>query len=293
MATTSPDGIYYPISTTQIAPLETQFATLATSVQTALTARKFITVANATALDALSEATYSGYVVNVSSTGTAWYSNGTKWILANVPVVADATARNALYTGSVTVTQGDTVFRNDLGYEETYFALYNVSTNPGGRPAAGWFPELTPVGSVRQVVSTTRTTTSSSAAAVGAWVDITGMTATITPTSATSKILVMFDTYIGNSNGGASFNYVQMVRGSTAIGVGTGGTTNSSGQTYITDSGRLEPITMSFLDSPATTSATTYKLQYQTTVGTIYLNRRGSATDLITASTITLIEVAA
>jgi len=293
MATTTPDGIYYPVSTDQIAPLETVFSTLASSVQTALTARKTLTVANATALDALSEATYSGYLVNVSGTGSMWYSNGTKWILANVPVVASSTARDALYTGSVTPNQGDTVFRNDLGATETYFALYNVSTNPGGRPAAGWFRELTPVGSVRQVVSTTRTTTSSSAAAVGAWADITGMTAAITPTSATSKILVMFDTYIGNSTSGGSFNFVQMLRGSTAIGVGTGGTTNSSGQTYITDTGRLEPITMSFLDSPATTSATTYKLQYQTTAGTIYLNRRGSATDMITASTLTLIEVAA
>jgi hypothetical protein len=140
MATTTPDGIYYPISTTQIAPLETQFSTLATSVQTALTARKRMTVADTAALDALSEATYSGYVVNVTSNGTQWFSNGTKWLLANVPDVVSSAARDALYTGSVTVNQGDTVFRDDLGYNETYFALYNVSTNPGGKTTAGWYP---------------------------------------------------------------------------------------------------------------------------------------------------------
>lgn len=140
MATTTPDGIYYPTSTTQIAPLETQFSTLATSVQTALTAQKRITVADPAALDALSEATYSGYVVNVSSNGTQWFSNGTKWLLANLPDVVSSAARDALYTGSVTVNQGDTVFRDDLGYNETYFALYNVSTNPGGKTTAGWYP---------------------------------------------------------------------------------------------------------------------------------------------------------
>lgn len=140
MATTTPDGIYYPTSTTQIAPLETQFSTLATSVQTALTARKRMTVADPAALDALSEATYSGYVVNVTSNGTQWFSNGTKWLLANVPDVVSSAARDALYTGSVTVNQGDTVFRDDLGYNETYFALYNVSTNPGGKTTAGWYP---------------------------------------------------------------------------------------------------------------------------------------------------------
>lgn len=292
MATTSPDGIYYPTSTTQISPLETQFSTLATSVQTALTARKFMTVANASELDALSEATYSGYVVNVSGTGSTWYSNGTKWLLANVPVVAGSAARDALYTGSVTVNQGDTVFRNDLGYTETYYALYNVSTNPGGRPTAGWFRELAPTGSVLQVVSTTRNTTSSSGSATSSFVDITGMTASITPTSTSSKILVLCDIYVGNSTASGAFNFAQMVRGSTAIGVGTGGTINSSGQTYITDAGRIEPIAMSVLDSPATTSATTYKLQYRTTAGTIYLNRRGTDTTYITASTITLMEIA-
>lgn len=139
MATTTPDGIYYPTSTTQIAPLETQFSTLATSVQTALTNRKTITVANASALDALSESTYSGYVATVSGTGSQWYSNGTKWLLANIPNVANAAGRDALYSGSVTVTQGDAVWRNDLGYIETYYAAYNSSTNPGGKGTAGWY----------------------------------------------------------------------------------------------------------------------------------------------------------
>lgn len=49
---------------------------------------------------------------------------------------ADAAARDAAIP---TPSQGTTIFRNDLGYAETYYALYNVSTNPGGRTAAGWY----------------------------------------------------------------------------------------------------------------------------------------------------------
>lgn len=139
MATTTPDGIYYPISTTQIAPLETQFSTLATSVQTAMTNKKQITVATAAALGALTLATYPNFTAYVSGNGTTWYNNGAKWELVNTPVVADATARDALYSGLATVSQGDTVFRNDLGYEQTYFAVYNSSTNAGGRASAGWY----------------------------------------------------------------------------------------------------------------------------------------------------------
>lgn len=150
-----------------------------------------------------------------------------------------------------------------------------------------------PAGTVLQVVSATRTTSASSGSATSAFVDITGMTVTITPRSTTSKILVSFNVYVGNSTTTGTQNYVQIVRGTTAIGVGTGGSSiNSSGQTWIADDGRLEPVANSFLDSPSTTSATTYKLQYRTSAGTIYLNRRGSANDFNTASTITVTEIA-
>lgn len=50
--------------------------------------------------------------------------------------VADATARDALFPSPV---QGNAVFRNDLGAVETYYGLYNSSTNPGGRDTAGWY----------------------------------------------------------------------------------------------------------------------------------------------------------
>jgi len=36
--------------------------------------------------------------------------------------------------------QGNRVYRSDLGYEEAYFGLYNVTSNPGGTPVVGWHP---------------------------------------------------------------------------------------------------------------------------------------------------------
>lgn len=54
-----------------------------------------------------------------------------------VAAVANQAARDAIFTAPV---HGNRVYRNDLGYEETYFGLYNVSTNPSGASAAGWYP---------------------------------------------------------------------------------------------------------------------------------------------------------
>lgn len=50
--------------------------------------------------------------------------------------VADQAARNALFPSPA---QGNSVWRNDLGFEERYYAAYNASTNPGGRTPAGWY----------------------------------------------------------------------------------------------------------------------------------------------------------
>ena len=62
--------------------------------------------------------------------GTAWRS------LGGVQVVSGTATRDALLPSPV---QGDSVFRNDLGAVETYYGLYNSSTNPGGRDTAGWY----------------------------------------------------------------------------------------------------------------------------------------------------------
>jgi hypothetical protein len=52
------------------------------------------------------------------------------------PVVATSAERDAKF---MSPTQGLQVWRDDLGAVETYYGLYNSSTNPGGRDTAGWY----------------------------------------------------------------------------------------------------------------------------------------------------------
>ena len=103
---------------------------------------------------------------------------------------------------------------------------------------------------------------------------------TITPTYSTSKILVTVHLYVGVSAG--TQVSARLLRGSTVIG---GGVTASNRQgvfaaIYSEDSGRNESLDYTYLDSPATTSATTYKVQLNCPSATVYVNRSGSDGDL-------------
>ena len=149
-------------------------------------------------------------------------------------------------------------------------------------------------GSVIQVQSTTvsaitATTTSTSL------VDIADMSVTITPTSSTSKVFVSVNMYIG-STGDNDDSYYQLLRGSTEICQSTGATLNRSAYvrfgTGDPDNLAVLPITIQHLDSPASASATTYKMQWATRVGGLRLNRRGENTAFGTASSITAMEIA-
>ena len=113
-----------------------------------------------------------------------------------------------------------------------------------------------PTGSVLQVIQTT-SNTATELTAVNTWTTV-GTAATITPTSASSKILVMHSAG-GLSNGSnASFGF-QLLRGSTAVS-----TRSRYGYTAVSG---YTPINWDFkyLDSPNTTSAITYNFQIRLT----------------------------
>jgi hypothetical protein len=143
---------------------------------------------------------------------------------------------------------------------------------------------------VLQVVSNTLTTATSSSSTT----DITvGLIATITPTSATSKILVMYNLQ------GSTTNSLQatIYRGATAICTSTAGATKNSTSSYIPGGFNASPPAIAtqsqqFLDSPATTSPITYDIRCNTDAGTFYINKRGADTFIGATSTITLMEIA-
>ena len=85
-----------------------------------------------------------------------------------------------------------------------------------------------------------------------------------------------------NEAGGGdnSYGYARLFRGSTAIGQGdqaTGSQVNCSfqcsGRNFTYQGYRTDPRSFEFLDSPNTTSATTYKVNITSTSDNIYLNR--------------------
>lgn len=153
-----------------------------------------------------------------------------------------------------------------------------------------------PTGSVLQVVQTTKTDTFSTTS--GSLTDITGMSVSITPSSSTSNVLITFTLGQVAVSSSASVG-IALLRGSTVIGAGaTAGNRilTSSGGIVQTDRGTSQTFT--FVDTPATTSATTYKLQIYVNSGlTVYVNRSGTDADTTTytrtASTIIAMEIAA
>ena len=116
-------------------------------------------------------------------------------------------------------------------------------------------------------VSQAVTTASQVSSSQTSLVDITGATLTVTPKSTSNKILLMFD--LGAyANSGSTFPipYYAIVRGSTVLHAKSGWyfDARSSGTVF---GQQLFRIGMSYLDSPSTTSATTYKLQYKSASG--------------------------
>lgn len=151
-----------------------------------------------------------------------------------------------------------------------------------------------PTGSILQVLQSAKTdvfsTTSTS------FVDVTGMSITITPNFTSSKILILIDAQVSNS--GLDATMVKVLRNSTDIFIGdaAGSRIRTSSSKSFVASG-MESASIIYLDSPATTSAITYKLQMRLGSGTAYLNRSGADTDNSAhpraASSITVMEIQA
>ena len=101
--------------------------------------------------------------------------------------------------------------------------------------------------------------------------DISGMSVTITPSSSSNKILIAWVCSVGCSSADRN-NHIRLLRGSTVIGNSTAGSSSNGQAEDRTETDECRPYNMMFLDSPATTSATTYKMQWSCESGTYFLN---------------------
>ena len=131
-------------------------------------------------------------------------------------------------------------------------------------------------GKILQVIQTVKTDTAS-LGSVDTFTDISGMSVTITPSSSSSKVLV---TVVMNVSGGDNQAVAwRLLRGSTPIYIGDadGNRIRVAASVRVATNGDAEMVNCSavFLDSPNTTSATTYKIDWARPFASsqIYLNR--------------------
>lgn len=149
---------------------------------------------------------------------------------------------------------------------------------------------------ILQVVQTVKTDTFSTTPN-GTWVDITGMSVSITPYYSTSKILVI---PVVNGGGLGTTPKIRILRDSTTIAVGdTAGSRQSAtfGTYNVVDTNQTMTYTHFFLDNPATTSIVAYKLQVNNDNAVVwYCNRSNSDTNSVVGgrfiSTFTVMEIA-
>ena len=156
----------------------------------------------------------------------------------------------------------------------------NIVTVPTGHKVVGVDTgSVRAPGSVLQVVTTNKTDVFSTTSA--SMTDVTGLSATITPFSASSRILVHFSVNMGNN---AQYNLAagDITRNGTAIALGdTAGSrqrctfgTQEGGTIH----GDMRCYAGSYLDSPSSTSALTYQIRVRSEGGnTVWVNRSNEA----------------
>lgn len=136
-----------------------------------------------------------------------------------------------------------------------------------------------------QIVQTVKTDTFTTSS--NTFVDVTGLSVTITPTSTSSKILVTANLSLGSNSAGSGAPQVLLLRGSTGLRLGdvAGSRTQVSSGASVFASNTIAGCDITYLDSPASTSAQTYKIQLRDGIGASsaqYINQ--SHTDTNSAS---------
>ena len=143
---------------------------------------------------------------------------------------------------------------------------------------------------VLQVASATKANSFSTASST--FVDVTDLSVSLTPSATSSKVLVTVTVQGAQSSADTIF---LLRRDSTDIALSTAGSSvNGFGQASGTYLNSMFTVALTFLDSPSSTSATTYKIQMRTVNGgTAYVNRRGADATLGGFSSITVMEISA
>ena len=231
---------------------------------------------SATDLDFVWVANDQGDITAVTA-GTGISGGGT----SGAVTITNSMATEITAKGDLIVGTGSGTFDNLPAGTNGYTLVADSSVSPTGlkwaAPAGG--------GKVLQVVAATHSTETTSSSSTYA---DTGLTATITPSSATSKILILATIAgVAKDTNNTTCN-IRLVRTSTTIVQMSGG----AGKTGAADTNNIGTVSTAFLDSPATTSATTYKCTFNSNNNNASTRVQNSETDNSTSS-IVLLEIGA
>ena len=167
-----------------------------------------------------------------------------------------------------TITASDVISFADVG-----------ASNAIKRDTVQGVLDLASGGKVLQVVHTSLTAATFSTTSTS-FTDITGMTVAITPAATSSKVLleVIINYDMGSTTSFAAF---KALRDSTDLAVGASASSRVQcaawGSSY--DNQSITHRSMTFLDSPSSTSSLTYKMQVNLDGSTFYLNRAATDTN--------------
>jgi hypothetical protein len=161
---------------------------------------------------------------------------------------------------------------------------------------SAWKNSLATTGGILQVVSTTKTNTFSTTST--SFTAVTDLSVSITPSSSSSKILVLA-TIPFTRTSGSNVGHLRLMRDSTAIFIGDSAGNRIRSSVGVEQSSLdSNTTTLNFLDSPSTTSAIAYSIEVRSNdaITSVYVNRNSDDGDNTTnaryASSIILMEVA-
>lgn len=215
--------------------------------------------AGATVSDSTPSSPTTGQLWYESDTGATFVYTGSAWVEVGAtqgPYVCTSTTRPS------TPYEGQLIYETDtdliLVYNGSSWRVISASTVTSGTVLQ------TKITNKTDTFITTNTT----------FTDVTGYSVTITPKSASSTILVQASMNIGGSYG-TNTTYVRLMRDSTAIAVGdSAGSRTQVSIAAEPNTNSMAQGTIQYIDSPATTSSITYKVQICTNgAGSAAINR--------------------